>query len=89
MFEYNLNKLFDYVICISTGYDTRINRVLKRDSHRTREDVINIINKQFSESKRVELSDYVIFNDGIEELHTKTKEALEGKIHNILYNIKG
>jgi dephospho-CoA kinase len=87
MFEYNLNKIFDSVICVSTGHETRIQRVLKRDAHRTREDVINIISKQFSETKRIELSDYVIFNDGIEERHTKSKDVLESEISSILKEI--
>lgn len=88
MFEYRLDKIFDSVICVSASLDTRIDRVIKRDSHRTREDVITIINKQFSEEKKIELSNHIIFNDSIEGKNIKTNDVLIEEIKEILEKIK-
>lgn len=85
IFEYGLDVLFDSVVCVSASLDTRIDRVLKRDSHRTREDVITIMDKQFSEEKRTELSDHIIFND---DINPKLKYNLKEEIEKILKKIK-
>ena len=88
IFEYGLDVLFDSVVCVSASFNTRIDRVLKRDSHRTREDVVTIMGKQFSEEKRTELSDHIIFNDNITEKEIKTRDVLIEEIEEILKKIK-
>jgi dephospho-CoA kinase len=88
MFEYGLDKMFNSIICVSASLNTRIQRVLKRDTHRTREDVITIINKQFSEEDRIKLSNHIIFNDGVDETYCKPKEVLIEEIKEILNKIK-
>ena len=84
IFEHGLEILFDSIVCVSASFNTRIDRVLKRDSHRTREDIITIMDKQFSEEKRIELSDHIIFN----EKHIKTYDVLIEEIEEILKKIK-
>ena len=38
----------DKIVCVIADMDVRVERVLKRDTHRTYEDVLTIINKQLS-----------------------------------------
>jgi dephospho-CoA kinase len=87
MFEYRLHKEFDFIICISADLETRINRVLNRDSHRTREDIITIISKQLNDDKRKKLSDYVIFNN-IKDGNLKSIEEFKQEINTIIKKIK-
>lgn len=63
MFESGSYKMLDKVINVSAPIKLRIARVLKRDSFRTKDEVLAIINKQLSEEERSERSDYEIVND--------------------------
>lgn len=58
----NQNDL-DYVIAVLAPEELRINRVLKRDPQRTREDVKSIIKSQVSDEYRMSIADFVIQND--------------------------
>lgn len=78
LFEAGSYRTLDKLITVTCPKDIRIQRVLRRDPNRTEEDVRAIINKQWSESKKIEKSDYIIENDGshmilpqILEIHDK------------------
>lgn len=71
MFESGSYKLLDHVITVFTDEELRISRVLKRDPQRDKEQVLEIISRQMDESKKLELADYVIFNNEKEMITTQ------------------
>lgn len=62
LFESGSNKGLDGIIYIAAPQELRIQRVTKRDGV-TKQMVIDRINNQWPESKKIGLSDYVINND--------------------------
>lgn len=64
IFETGNTSNFDYIITVSANIDIRIKRVMERDGS-TREEVINKINNQYSDSYKIENSTFVIYNNGI------------------------
>ena len=62
LFESKLESLFDYIILISTDTETRIRRVVARDST-SREKVMERINNQMPDSEKLPKSDFVIYNN--------------------------
>lgn len=88
IFEYGLDKMFDKVIFVHAGRQNRIRRVLKRDTHRTEKDVINIISKQLDDIILFEKTDYHIFNDGVDGIFGKSENELKKEIKEILNKIK-
>lgn len=77
LFESKLNTMFDKVITVTAPLELRIKRVVDRDGVK-RENVIERINNQMSDSEKILLSDYVINTDGkipielqILEIHKK------------------
>lgn len=56
-------KLLDFMINVTAPIDLRIARVLSRDPHRSRQDVLDIISNQLSENDVTEKSTFVIEND--------------------------
>ncbi len=79
LFENGSNKYCDYVILVSAPEEIRIQRVLKRDKSATRKDVQARIQNQWGDADKINLSDFVIFNENIEETKVKVYE-----IHKIL-----
>ncbi len=63
MLEANGNKQLDKVITVAAPEALRIQRVLKRDPHRTEKEVKAIMEKQFPENKNMALADFIITND--------------------------
>lgn len=53
----------DKVIVVRAPIDIRIERIRKRDPHRSSEEILNIINRQVSDEERLQIADYVIEND--------------------------
>ena len=66
LFESGSYKDCDKIITVSAPLETRIARVLTRDST-TRERVLQRINNQLSDEERIARSHYVIANNNIEE----------------------
>lgn len=64
LFEAGSNKDLDIIIVASAPEELRIERVLERDSHRTRADIEAIISKQWPQEKKENKADFVIYNDG-------------------------
>ncbi len=70
-------KQLDKIILVKAPVELRIQRVLERDSHRTKETVRSIIDKQMKEVEMEKYADYVIDNSGNTSI---LKELLE--MHN-------
>ena len=64
LFEAGSFKDLDLIIVVSAPEELRIERVLKRDTHRTREDIKAIISKQWPQREKEEKANFVIENDG-------------------------
>ncbi|MEP1035642.1 dephospho-CoA kinase [Ekhidna sp.] len=64
LFETGSYKSLDKTILVTAPLEVRIQRVIRRDSYRSREDVRAIIDKQMSDEKKIPLADYTIVNDG-------------------------
>lgn len=54
----------DHIIVVQAPESVRIQRVLKRDAHRTEQDVKAIIRNQMRDEEKLQLADEVIVNDG-------------------------
>lgn len=63
IFETGIYKSLDKIILVTAPVSTRINRVKKRDNS-TKEEIENRIKNQWSDEKKIPLSDYVIDNSG-------------------------
>lgn len=68
MFETGGNKFLDKIILVSANEDLRIRRVLQRDPQRSKEQIRAIIKKQMPESEKQKRADYIIDNNGKQEL---------------------
>lgn len=64
LYETGSYKSLDKTILVTAPIDIRIQRVVKRDAHRTIQDVQDIINKQMSDEEKIPLADFIIKNDG-------------------------
>lgn len=62
IFNSDLYKLFDKILCVTSSEDTRISRIIKRDNC-TKEEALLRINKQISQSEMIDKSSFIIFND--------------------------
>lgn len=79
LFESGMVSYFDSILMISAPLEIRIERCIKRNNF-TREQVLERIAKQMDESKKIELSDFVIDNDN--------RKALYPQLKNFLNNLK-
>ncbi len=78
LFEAGSDKLLDKVIVIHAPEELRIQRVIARDPHRSKDQVRAIMSKQMPEAQKMEKADFIILNDEKElvvpqvlELHTQ------------------
>ncbi|GGF24041.1 dephospho-CoA kinase [Echinicola rosea] len=62
LFETGSYRDLDQVINVFSPVDLRISRVLARDSHRSREQVEAIMERQMSDSQKNKLADFIISN---------------------------
>jgi len=69
----------DALIVVSAPERLRIQRVLKRDTHRTKSDILRIISKQLDEQEKLKAAKYVIVNDDKKSLLPQIL-----KIHDLL-----
>lgn len=63
LFETGSYRLLDKIIVVHAPKELRISRVLKRDAHRTREQVQHIMKNQLSDEEKVKRADFIIMND--------------------------
>jgi len=73
LFENGNYKECDYIITVTAPEQIRIKRVLERDQTSVKK-IKAIINNQWNDKKKIELSDYVINNVNIEQTQQKVKE---------------
>ena len=62
LFEAGFETMFDKIILVTTDEETRLKRLIERDSL-TREDAIERIKSQSEEKEKINLSDFVVKND--------------------------
>ncbi len=72
IFESGFNEYCSKIITVTCPLEVRITRVQERD-HRTREEIMNIINSQGNEKMKVDLSNYVIDNNPESTLSIETQ----------------
>ena len=84
LFETGIYQQLDKTICVMAQKELRIERVLLRDAHRSKQEVEDIIAKQISDGQRKKLSDFLIDNNGSELLIPQVL-----KIHQELLNLFG
>ncbi len=72
LFETNGHTSCDFIITVTAPLDVRINRVQLRD-HLSKEEIIRRINTQWTDEKRIILSDFVIENYSLK----KTQEQVQ------------
>lgn len=75
LFESGSYKDCDAVISVIVPLETRIERVIKRDTT-TKEKVLQRIKNQLSDEERIEKSDYIINNESLEEAKKQTDQIL-------------
>lgn len=78
LFESKSNTLCDIIITVYTDLETKIKRVIARDSS-TRDEVLNRIKNQWKDNKKLHLSNYIILNLDLK----RTQKEVE-RIHNFL-----
>ncbi|WP_292900646.1 dephospho-CoA kinase [Nonlabens sp.] len=76
LFESNSHLLCDRVILVSAGVEERIRRVMNRDAV-SREEVVSRLRNQWSEGQRLELSDFVIVNEDLQQMASIVKSIHE------------
>lgn len=81
LFENGSYKDCDYSILVVSDLEERIRRVMNRDGV-SREKVLERINNQWPDEKKIPLADFIIINDNLEEVRLGVK-----KIHNHLLNL--
>lgn len=64
LFETGSYKELDYCVLVVADEQTRIERVIKRDEHRNRKGVNDIIKKQMMDEEKIPLADFIIDNNG-------------------------
>lgn len=76
LFESGSYANFDRIVTVIAPLETRISRVLERDTT-TRDEVLKRINAQWNDEKRISKSDFVIENTTIDFAKQKTDEFLK------------
>jgi len=84
LFEAGSYKELDKVIVVFSPLELRISRVLARDPHRSRQQLEDIIERQWPESEKQKLADHVIHND---EKNLLIPQIL--KLHSEFVNLAG
>jgi len=62
LFESGSNKDCDHVIAVAAPVELRIQRTIQRDK-RTKQEVEQIIDNQWTDADRIKQSDFIIYND--------------------------
>jgi len=67
LFESGAHRAVNDTVLVTAPQDMRVARVMQRD-HVTREEVMQRMDKQWTEEKKAALADHIIVNDGHELL---------------------
>lgn len=76
LFEIGADKNCDFVVLVTAPLETRINRVMKRDN-KTREQIMEIVNKQWTDEMKISKSDFVVTNVNLHDLQESVKYLLK------------
>lgn len=76
LFETNGQKYCDATILVTAPIETRIKRVLERDTT-SRENILQIIKNQLPEEKKIALATYVIENENLNITYKKVDNLIE------------
>ena len=71
LFETSSQHLFDFIITVTSPIETRIQRVMDRDQ-KTKKEVLSVIKNQLPDSEKINQSHFVIFNDILSEIESKS-----------------
>lgn len=77
LFESGFERYVDYVVCVAAPLEVRISRVMERDGI-SREKVLEWMGRQWPQEKVLLHSDYVIHNDGLQDLEPQISSLLKG-----------
>ncbi|WP_303309604.1 dephospho-CoA kinase [Hymenobacter sp. BT730] len=66
LFESGAHRQLNQIITVFAPPEVRHARVLRRDPHRTPDDILNIMGKQLSEEEKLRRADFVVYNDDIQ-----------------------
>jgi len=75
-----MDQLVDYVVTVTADKDKRVKRVVKRDNF-NKEEVLKRMNNQINTKKMLNLSDFVIYNNG-------SLNKLEKEVGDFLQKVK-
>ncbi|UAM98950.1 dephospho-CoA kinase [Polaribacter litorisediminis] len=78
LFETKSNLICDVIITVYADVNTKIQRVIARDSS-TKKEVLNRMKNQWQDCKKILQSNYIIYNENLDETRKRVRE-----IHNIL-----
>ncbi|WP_400073051.1 dephospho-CoA kinase [Zobellia russellii] len=67
IFEIGSQDFYDCIILVTAPEETRIERVMQRDSDNTVEGIKARMKNQWDDAKKIEASDYIIQNENIEQ----------------------
>lgn len=76
LFETNGHLHCDATILVTAPIEIRVERVMKRD-HKTREEVLQVINNQMPEEEKIKLATYVVENEKLEKTHKQVEIILQ------------
>ena len=76
LFETGIYNEIDSLILVTAPISIRINRVMKRDKA-SKEEVENRMKNQWSDEKKIKLSDFVIDNSGVKMVIPQVMEVLK------------
>lgn len=76
LFETNGHLHCDATILVTAPIEIRMERVMKRD-HKTREEVLQVINNQMPEEEKIKLATYVVENEKLEKTHKQVEIILQ------------
>jgi dephospho-CoA kinase len=63
LFEAGADRELDKVIVVAASESLRISRVVRRDAHRTVEQIMAIVEKQMPEDEKLKRANFIIVND--------------------------
>ena len=66
LFESQSYRQLDKIITVFAPEEVRIERVVKRDPHRSRKQISDIIKSQMADEKKMQLADFIIYNDDLQ-----------------------
>ena len=82
LFESGSYAELDKVILVYCPLETRINRIIMRDPHRSRRDIEKIIERQMPDPEKKKMADFLITNDDLNPVIPQVLDILE-KIKNL------